>query len=328
MTTRVQKCPIWNLGDGLDAIHLAATRTFRVDNSPRAGGAYIIPEPLVNSDIINMTDAQRARLTTWLINQRMQGDLQPTITKQVIDSVKNKPALPVPERADRLLRFIAQHIGTVGETLTLRSREIASEPLNLAAYAWSESTEWHEIVYCFEYLLEVGFAQGRTGETTLYDGAVTVAGYRHIAEQEGNVDSSQAFVAMWFDDNMANVYEDGIEPGIRDAGFNPLRIDRKDHINKIEDEIIAEIRRSRFVVADFTHGTDGARGGVYYEAGFAHGLDLPVIFTCHEESLKNLHFDTAHYSHIVWSDPAELRDKLKNRILAVIGPGPIANFTA
>ena len=127
--------------------------------------------------------------------------------------------------------------------------------------------------------------------------------------------------------HIANAYEDGIEAGIRDAGFSPLRIDRKDHINKIEDEIIAEIRRSRFVVADFSQGDDGARGGVYYEAGFAHGLDLPVIFTCHEKSLKDLHFDTAHYSHIVWADHAELREKLKNRILAVIGQGPVSNHT-
>ena len=117
-------------------------------------------------------------------------------------------------------------------------------------------------------------------------------------------------------------FEHGIEPAIKDTGFNPLRIDRKEHINKIDDEIIAELRRSRFIVADFTHGKDGARGGVYYEAGFAHGLNLPVIFTCREDAVETLHFDTEHYNHIVWSNPMELREKLKNRILAVIGEGP------
>ena len=328
MTTRVQQCPIWNLSDGLDAIHLSATRTFRVDNSPRAGGAYLISESIFNSDVINMTDAQKARLTTWLISQRLQGNPQPTITEPVIRSVKDKPALPVHERAYRLLLFIARKIETVGQTLTLWPHDVYSDPLSLGAYAWSESTEWHEIVYCFEYLLQVGLARGKIGGDSLSDCDVTVAGHRHIADQAANVDSSQAFVAMWFHDSTARPYEDGIEAGIRDAGFNPLRIDRKDHINKIEDEIIAEIRRSRFLVADFTQGDEGARGGVYYEAGFAHGLDLPVIFTCHEKSLKNLHFDTAHYSHIVWANPAELREKLKNRILAVIGQGPIANLTA
>ena len=127
---------------------------------------------------------------------------------------------------------------------------------------------------------------------------------------------------MWFDDSMNDVLKNGIEPAIEDAGYKPVRIDRKEHINKIEDEIIAELRRSRFVVADFTHGDDGARGGVYYEAGFAHGLDLPVIFTCREDAVDTLHFDTEHYNHIVWITPEELREKLKNRILAVIGEGP------
>lgn len=37
----------------------------------------------------------------------------------------------------------------------------------------------------------------------------------------------------------------------------------KEHANKIDDEIIAEIRRSAFLVADFT----GQRQNVYFETG-------------------------------------------------------------
>ena len=69
-------------------------------------------------------------------------------------------------------------------------------------------------------------------------------------------------MAMWFDENLMEVGEDGFEARISDAGYTPLRISMKEHINRIDDEIIAEIRRSRFVVADFTHGDDGARGSV------------------------------------------------------------------
>ena len=127
---------------------------------------------------------------------------------------------------------------------------------------------------------------------------------------------------MWFHDSMDEVFEKGIEPAIIEAGFKPLRVDRKEHVNKIDDEIIAELRRSRFLVADFTHGEDGARGGVYYESGFAHGLNLPVIFTCRKDAVETLHFDTNHYNHIVWTTTSELREKLKTRILAVIGEGP------
>ena len=127
---------------------------------------------------------------------------------------------------------------------------------------------------------------------------------------------------MWFDDAMVDYRNQGIVPAIERAGFKAFTIDRKEHVNKIEDEVIAEIRRSRFVVADFTHGPDGARGSVYYEAGFAHGLGLDVIFTCRADCLEGLHFDTSHYNHIVWTTPEDLREQLGARILAVIGEGP------
>jgi hypothetical protein len=109
-----------------------------------------------------------------------------------------------------------------------------------------------------------------------------------------------------------------IEPATRAAGYEPLRIDSKQHNGKIDDEIMASIRASRFVVSDFT----GNRGGVYYEAGFAHGLGLPVIFMCREGD--ELHFDIRQYNCIFWK-PENFEDaqsQLKNRILATLGQGP------
>ena len=72
----------------------------------------------------------------------------------------------------------------------------------------------------------------------------------------------------------------------------------------------------------FTHGKDGARGGVYFEAGLAYGLGLPVIYTCRKDKVFKLHFDTRQYHHIVWEEPADLCRDLKNRIQALIGEGP------
>jgi nucleoside 2-deoxyribosyltransferase len=102
--------------------------------------------------------------------------------------------------------------------------------------------------------------------------------------------SIQGFVAMWFTFSMEDVYEKGFSPAIRDSGYQPMRIDRKEHVNKIDDEIIAEIRRSRFLVADFTSEPNQPRGGVYFEAGFALGLNIPVIWTCREDLVGQLHF--------------------------------------
>jgi hypothetical protein len=135
------------------------------------------------------------------------------------------------------------------------------------------------------------------------------------------IDSQQAFVAMHFDSSTDSTWTNGIERGVSDAGYKPKRIDLEHHNNKICDMIIAEIRKSRFVVCDFTY----QRGGVYFEAGFAMGLGLPVIWTVHHRDITNLHFDTRQYSHIVYETDEELRKKLRQRIEATIGRGPISN---
>ena len=311
MTTNIKNCPIWGTpleGATIQLIDSQNGITWNGYDSPRAGGSYRVA---TDAAIGELSAEEKARLTTWLVDQRLQGNQSPGITETTIKSIKTKRSLQVHERADRLLRFIAQQSQTVSNRVLIVEDE-------LRAYAWSESIEWQEVSYFLKYLRETDWIDGDflgNGQSNVF---VTVAGHNRIGELTLNADSSQAFVAMWFHDSTIGAYEKGIEPSIKDAGFNPLRIDRKDHINKIEDEIIAEIRRSRFLVADFTQGEDGARGGVYYEAGFAHGLGIPVIFTCHKNSMKTLHFDIAHYSHIVWSSPVDLREKLRNRIRAVI----------
>ena len=130
--------------------------------------------------------------------------------------------------------------------------------------------------------------------------------------------SSTGFCAMWFSDEVLPLWTEVIAPAITSAGYEALRIDSKQHNGKIDDEIMASIRASKFVVSDFT----GNRGGVYYEAGFAHGLGLPVIFMC--RTGDELHFDIRQYNCIFWTPDKlqEAQSQLKNRILATLGQGP------
>jgi hypothetical protein len=127
-------------------------------------------------------------------------------------------------------------------------------------------------------------------------------------------DQPQAFVAMWFDESRDKFFE-RIQQAGKDAGFVKCdRISDKETNNKICDEIIAEIRKSQCVIADFT----GNRGGVYFEAGFALGLGIPVIWLVDAKNIDDLHFDTRQYNHIVYTDEDDLYEKLKNRIAATI----------
>jgi hypothetical protein len=128
------------------------------------------------------------------------------------------------------------------------------------------------------------------------------------------IDCKRAFVAMWFDLSMNDYYEKGIKPAVEAAGYIPVRIDSQEFNGKICDEIIAEIRRCKFLISDFS----GQRGGVYFEAGFAKGLGRPVIFTVKNDDVKELHFDTRQYKHIIYDSPEDLYKKLYNRICATI----------
>jgi len=145
--------------------------------------------------------------------------------------------------------------------------------------------------------------------------AVTALGWAKVDElRQPDSQTRQAFVAMWFDPQLDEAWKQGAEPGVRAAGYDPWRSDMDEFNDKICDRIIAEIRRSRFLVADVT----GHRQAVYFEAGYAMGLGLPVIFTCREDDIGNCNFDTRQYNHIVWKSPGDLRDGLKNRIEATI----------
>lgn len=151
---------------------------------------------------------------------------------------------------------------------------------------------------------------------------VSASGWAHIESGEGLPDSHSAFVAMWFDDKVADLWDKGIRSGIIKAGYHPDRIDKKEHSNKIDDEILAAIRKAKFVVADFT----GQRGGVYFEAGFALGLGQKVIWLCEKSELVGVHFDTRQYNFILWEFGKydELARSLSIRIEAIFGKGNYA----
>ena len=315
-------CPIWGHPHPATSRTDPQTGVRFVSNSDRAGGGYIVRDTLEIGRMSALGRNEKARLTTWLIDQRAQGNEFPEITEQVLDDVVRKRPMQAHERAERLLQFIGSRTKTVGSPYDVRGG------IEDGAYAWSESTTVEEIGFLIHYLVNRGwlYASEQVTRRTIgpYDVPavfrVTVDGYSHIGQRFTSVDSSQAFVAMWMNDEMNETYNNGIAPGIEDSGYKPFRIDKKEYIDKIDDEIMAEIKRSKFLVADFSHGDDGVRGSVYFEAGFARGLNIPVIFACREDS--TLHFDTNHFNHIFWTTPEELRKRLRDRILHVIAKAP------
>lgn len=302
---RQNVCPICTLPVKLRG----TTSTEKLLRCERCGDYDITLDALVI--IGEVANDDRPKLSGWISDQNLNA-VVPRVTPEVVRDVAARPHLKFSERAKRLLIYFADNTSKYGEQFRIWLPAIEAR---------LQLFDHEQIEYLALHLARQGWLHeisgGRHDVFMLTgEGAIKAEEWQQTERK-----SVQGFVAMWFDPSMDAVWLDGLEPAIREAGYRALRIDLKEHNNKICDELIVEIRRSRFVVADFTNH----RGGVYYEAGYATGFGLPVLFTCNKDHGTQLHFDVRQYNCIIWETPDDLRTKLRTRISATIGDGPLRN---
>lgn len=239
------------------------------------------------------------------------------------------------DRGERLELVSSTIANLLDRTAGPRTPHDILDPLLLAVHDGTEEPSASVIVQFDDYplyglrnegqlgnylrlLMDMGLLSvGQPSSTRHYLCRLTLKGWDRVAElRHAGRSSSQAFCAMSFAEDLDQAWVDGIAPALSRAGWTPVRIDRVQHNGRIDDRIIAEIRKSGLLVADFT----GQRAGVYFEAGFAAGLGLPVVWTVKESDLANVHFDTRQYNHIIWAEPADLERRLYDRLVATVRP--------
>lgn len=334
------QCPIWET-QCEEIAHTEDSAT--VTNSPRAGGNYQLYNDAA-AELGNLSYDEKARLTTALVRERLLGNPYPTVNLNTVKMAKTSTRSRMEERLTNLLRCMVESMTRAGLPVeigldesqweaSVNAKESEGWQNTQFALACSESADFDELEYLADSLAERGLIEKGRRLRNYYASTggflyiVTASGYIEIERLRAERKADQCFVALWFNQETNALYDNAIKPAVKAAGYKPIRIDRQTNfLGKIDDQIIAEIRRSRFLIADFTHDERGARGSVYYEAGFAHGLDIPVIFTCRADQICKLAFDTNHFLHLDWpaDAPEELIEPLKNRILSNIGEGPHA----
>jgi len=225
-----------------------------------------------------------------------------------IDAIlKDTPTLSVLDKLDRTLSIISSMTTFPGTISGFRGSH--DYPL-----VYAQAPE--EAYFYVRELSNLGFVDHDPPSVKML-----ANGYKRLFDiQRAGRESTFAFVAMCFHKSMSGVYDDAIAPAIRRARYEPVRVDRVHHVNRIDDEIIGRIRGSRFMVADFT----GQNAGVYFEAGFMRGLGRNVIWMCRKADMAQLHFDTRQYNFIDYETFAEAKKRLYDRIVAIEGEGPIA----
>ena len=164
----------------------------------------------------------------------------------------------------------------------------------------------------FEFVISL-IRQLRELNIVIYDDSnwienifLTVNGWNLYESNKHSVsDSKFGFIAMQYGDTiLENIVRDHIKPRVESELGYKIRILREELEAGIIDNIMRErIRESAIVLADLSEDNFGA----YWEAGYAEGLGIPVIYLCNEEKFNEVktHFDTNHSTTVLWTHGKE-----------------------
>lgn len=253
------------------------------------------------------------KLSAWIRERSELGGEIPEITSKTLKEVEAAlPSYRVAEKQLLLLRAFERRTPYPGKAVTIVPH--SDYPL-----AWAAGER--EFLYLLRSLIERGLLRRTDGPPDLNDSFVfdielAADGWDFLDKHaRPSVISDQAFVAMAFAPELKPAWEIAIRPAIQRAGFRPYRVDYEPHIERIDTKIITEIKNSRFLVADVTL----QRQGVYFEAGYALGLGLPVFWSVRKDDVANVHFDTRQYNHIVWENEEHLAEQLYLFVSAIVG---------
>lgn len=241
------------------------------------------------------------------------------LNKAEIEKIIASPLIPrtISEKILKLLEYVNKRTTYLGEgvIIPLKSVYINShdEFLNILTTLYNQG------------LITDPEIRDSFNSASTWPVALTWQGIKYVEEHKPVIKNNQCFVAMWFDAETDRLWAEAIRPGCLRAGYNPVRIDKHQHNNNIVDEILSGVRKSRFLIADFT----GQNRGVYYEAGFAKGLGKEVIQLCRkdyfsgEESDQRMHFDNVQVNTLIWEEGKveELSKLIQYRIESIFGSG-------
>lgn len=261
-------------------------------------------------------------VSAWIREQNMEYGKWPLLTLDVFLELMMMHDKPLKSKFEKFMEAVDIHLSD-----TESDRMIY--PLEKPAWfsvTWSKDCD--ELLAIVEEAITKGLIQGEKRRSRIEGGcdwyfnkvSITFKG-REFVESLGQMkgNSNKVFLAFHFTDEMKESFEKTTKKAVDDASNGKLEAVRVSTSGtstdtKIDDALIAMLKVSKAVIADFT----GQRQAVYYEAGYAMGLGIPVIWTCRKDEEKELSFDTRQYPHILWQDEEDLYKQLTDRLSAQI----------
>ena len=294
-------CPICNISSkeestGRDGHHIIC---------PKCGEYFISRSLKINlRSIKNIKDNNK--ISSWINEQnKLFGNIPELLTSN-IETIINQRDKTIKEKFDCFMKTIS----------SMPQGQIIHSHFN-HCYIYDDN----ELGAFYQKALDKNYIKGSLKQP---HGAIPLMMYQNIcfdgleyveSLNQKNENSKNVFAAFYFTKELQSIFDNDVKQIIEELGLTYIRVSSSttDTNTTINDDIIGKIKSSKIVIADFS----GQRNSVYFEAGLAMGLTIPVIWTCRKDEVANLSFDTRQYPHILWETKEELKEKLKNRIKAI-----------
>lgn len=263
----------------------------------------------VSPEIVQLNDKDRVIIRGYLYEYKSQNS-SIHLSQETINNIKTILPVTVEDKIFKLMSWFKNNTNYPGQTI----KEIyQKKELIPVCYA----NDLNEVKFFLDHLIERKLIS--SSKTNAGKFKITVDGYNYFESHKKVIKSNLCFCAMSFEKKHNYIYNDLIKPAVNGTGFEIQRVDESPNNDGIVDKIIALIRQSKFIIADLS----GNKDGVYYEAGFAKGLEKTVIFTCEEEYFENIHFDVKHLNFLKWNKKniQSAVEKLRWRIEGTLGRG-------
>lgn len=153
--------------------------------------------------------------------------------------------------------------------------------------------------------------------------AIYAAGNHGVEVRNFNVTTQKrsAFIVMQFEDKFDKLYTEVIKPTCEQFDIECIRADDIYSCGLILDDISRSISEAYIIIADITPDNPN----VFYEVGYAHGIQKPVILLCNRERSK-LPFDISGMRTLFYNDSIggkrTVEEKLRKHLGSILGvPG-------
>jgi hypothetical protein len=277
----------------------------------------VLHPDILRDKILHNDPVKIAVLSHWIrTRHESTGEGRPKddrpLTEELVNDILKNPRPSPAEQADYYVRWI-------GDNVKVGGQYVAVEPLAIQAIVGSATLEEFELVSTYllrdARLINHGTQKGSEWRQV----TLSFAGWEYYRKlKSGHTESRTAFMAMEYNrEPLEGIVDKVFRDAVRQTGFDLFLLRDRPIAGLIDNRLRVEIQAARFLIAD-------RNPGVYWEAGYAEGLEKPVIYTCEkkvfEDSERKPHFDTNHHQTVLWDaeEPKTAARDLKATIRATL----------